>query len=399
GDPLAADPVDRESSAVQAAACFYPPTDYLNWFTDGDNAVGIGRLAEYAAAFGPRSATPEGREKLGRELSSIYWVKKDQPPVYIVHGDADPNVSVTQARRFFDRATEVGAKCEVLVRAGAGHGGWAEMPEDVARMAEWFDQHLLGKAPARPFTYTYASAPSTPAPKPVALLNELTPAEKSAGWRLLFDGKTTAGWRGYRGTEMPPKWEVVDGALTLQKFSAPGQPGGEGTGIVTVDTFADFDLRWEWKMAPGGNSGVMYRVSEELEKPHQTGPEYQLVDAVLHPDGKQSPLKWSAACYGMYAPPRDLAAPSGEWNTARILVRGPHVEHWLNGQLAAKFQIGNEEWNQLAQAGKWKTYPRFAREVAGLICFQDHGHTIAFRNIKILPFAPVAPTAASTPAW
>ena len=162
GDPKAADPVDRESSAVQAVACFYPPTDYLNWFEDGDNAVGIGKLAAYAGAFGPKSATHEGREALGREVSPIYWVHKDQPPVYIVHGDADPQVSHTQSQRFLNRCGEVGAKCEVLIRQGAGHGGWKEMAEDTARMAEWFDLQLLGKQPERPFTFGISSLPSTP---------------------------------------------------------------------------------------------------------------------------------------------------------------------------------------------------------------------------------------------
>ncbi len=166
GDPNAADPVDRESSAVNAVACFYPPTDYLNWFEDGDNAVGIGRLEAYAGAFGPKATTPEGREKLGRELSPVYWVHKEQPPVYIVHGDADAQVSVTQADRFFKRCGETGAKCEVLIRQGAGHGGWQEMKDDTARMREWFDLQLLGKQPEKPFTFGVSSLPSTPVKKP-----------------------------------------------------------------------------------------------------------------------------------------------------------------------------------------------------------------------------------------
>jgi len=385
GDAKAADPIDRESSAVQAVACFYPPTDYLNWFADGDNAVGIGRLAAYAGAFGPKAATAEGREELGREVSPIYWVNKDQPPVFIVHGDADPQVSVTQAHRFFKRCGEVGAKCEVFIREGAGHGGWKEMEDDTARMKEWFDLHLLGRRPAKPFMLAVSSAPSTPVSKPsTTALNELTSEEKAQGWRLLFDGKSTAGWRGYRSKEMPPKWEIVDGALTLTKSSPVGAAGAEGTGIVTVDEFSNFDLRWEWKLAEGGNSGVIYHVSEDLPKPHETGLEYQLSDAKLHPDGKQSPLKWSSACYGMYAPPRDLAKPSREWNSARIVVSGRQVEHWLNGELAAKFEIGSEDWQARVQKGKWSAYPRFGLESKGHICFQDHGHTVAFRNVKIL---------------
>lgn len=165
GDPNAKDPIDRESSAVQAVACFYPPSDYLNWFGEGDNAVGIGRLASYAAAFGPKAATEEGREKLGKELSPIYWVHQGQPPIYIVHGDADPQVSVTQSQRFHKRCGEVGVPCEVLIRQGAGHGGWQEMTEDTARMMEWFDLQLLGKQPAKPFTLGVSSAPSTPVKK------------------------------------------------------------------------------------------------------------------------------------------------------------------------------------------------------------------------------------------
>lgn len=168
GNPKAEDPIDRESSAVNAVACFYPPTDYLNWFADGDNAVGIGRLEAYAGAFGPKCATPEGREALGKELSPIYWVHKGQPPIFIVHGDADPQVSITQAHRFYKKCGEAGATCEIFIREGAGHGGWQEMAEDTTRMTEWFDLQLLGKLPAKPFKLGISSGPSTPVKKAAA---------------------------------------------------------------------------------------------------------------------------------------------------------------------------------------------------------------------------------------
>ena len=165
GDAKAADPIDRESSAVNAVACFYPPTDYLNWFEQGDNAVGIGKLAAYASAFGPKAATEEGRAVLGRELSSIYWVHKGQPPIFIVHGDADPQVSIRQSQRFLKRCHEEGAVCELVIREGAGHGGWQEMPQDTERMVEWFDLQLLGKQPAKAFTLGVSTLPSTPVQK------------------------------------------------------------------------------------------------------------------------------------------------------------------------------------------------------------------------------------------
>jgi acetyl esterase/lipase len=155
------DPVDKESSAVNAVAVFYPPTDYLNWYGPGDNAVGIGKLAAYKDAFGPKATTEAGRAALGKELSPLYWVHAGQPPVYIVHGNADPQVSDTQSRRFLERCQEVGVKCEVVIREGAGHGGWQEMNQDTARMVEWFDLQLLGKQPAKPFNYGISTLPST----------------------------------------------------------------------------------------------------------------------------------------------------------------------------------------------------------------------------------------------
>ncbi len=382
GDAYATDPIDQISSQVQAVACFYPPTDYLNWFADGDNAAGGGRLAAYAGAFGPKSETPGGQEHLGHELSPIYWVNAKQPPVFIVHGDADPLVSVTQAYRFHKQCKTVGAICDVAVREEAGHGGWQEMTADTKRMVEWFDLHLLGKQPSVPFTGGITSLPSTPVVKP-NILNQLTDEERANGWRLLFDGTSFAGWRGYGQPDLPALWEIHDGAITLNKSSPVGSPGAEGSGIVTRETFTNFDLRWEWRLAEGGNSGVMYHVSEEYKKPHETGPEYQLSDAQLHPDGKKSPLKWSGALYGMYAPVRDLAKPHGEWNRARIVVRGKLVEHWLNGEISARYELGTSEWTTRLLWGKWNRYPQYAQIPTGHICFQDHGHGVGFRNVKI----------------
>ena len=161
GDPKAADPIDRESSVVGAVACYYPPTDFVNWTREGEGAVAVGGLSAYSTAFGPEAATPEGRARLGRVLSPIYGVHAKQPPVFIVHGDADPIVPLVQAERFLQRAKEVGALAELRVRQGAGHGGWSEMRDDDARMVEWFNQHLLGRMPAQPFAYAQATLPST----------------------------------------------------------------------------------------------------------------------------------------------------------------------------------------------------------------------------------------------
>ncbi|MCW3117175.1 MAG: axeA [Chitinophagaceae bacterium] len=144
GDPAAKDSIDRESSAVQAVAVFYPPTDYLNWSAVGDTAVGIGKLSAYSAAFGPNAAAPGGRLKVGINVSPIYEVKKTQPPVFIIHGDADQSVPIFQAQRFKKRCDEVGAVCEVKVIPGAGHGGWPTMANDSQLLVDWFDHYLRG---------------------------------------------------------------------------------------------------------------------------------------------------------------------------------------------------------------------------------------------------------------
>ena len=143
GDPSAKDPVDRESSAVQAVACFFPPTDYLNWRESGDDAVGVGVLKDFKPAFGPRSDTEDGRRVYGKEISPIYFVSDTLPPTYIVHGDADRLVPIHQAEIFVKRCQEAGVKAPVTLdrRPGKDHG-WPGMDQDLVLFADWFDRHL-----------------------------------------------------------------------------------------------------------------------------------------------------------------------------------------------------------------------------------------------------------------
>jgi len=143
GKADAKDPVDRESSAVQAVACFYPPTDFLNYGTPGEDAVGVGILKNFKPAFGPGSDTLEARQKLGREISPIYFITAKMPPTLIIHGDADTLVPMQQADSFVKRATEAGAKARLVVKPGAGHG-WKNQGPDMELMADWFDEHLRG---------------------------------------------------------------------------------------------------------------------------------------------------------------------------------------------------------------------------------------------------------------
>jgi acetyl esterase/lipase len=142
GDPNAKDPVDRESSAVQCVACFFPPTDFLNWSKEGDDGVGFGSTVKHQAAFGPRSYSPEDRKALGREISPIYFVTANMAPTLVMHGDSDHEVPIYQAKMFEQRCQEVGAPYKLMIKPGKDHG-WPGMDADVRVFADWFGEHLL----------------------------------------------------------------------------------------------------------------------------------------------------------------------------------------------------------------------------------------------------------------
>jgi hypothetical protein len=212
--------------------------------------------------------------------------------------------------------------------------------------------------------------------------NTLSAAEKSEGWKLLFDGKTTEGWRKYRGTKVGDAWQIVDGALVLD--TSKGKKGGD---IITVEEYGNFELIFDWKIAKGGNSGVMYRVTEGNDAPYMSGPEYQLLDNRGHADGK-SPLTSAGSAYGVYAPLKDKTRPVGDWNHSKIFVKGLHVEHWLNGEKLLSYDVGSDDWTKRVKASKWKDVPTYGRAMKGHIDLQDHGDVISFRNIKIRPMPP-----------
>ncbi|HLY10704.1 MAG TPA: DUF1080 domain-containing protein [Planctomycetota bacterium] len=204
--------------------------------------------------------------------------------------------------------------------------------------------------------------------------NTLTEEEKKAGWKLLFDGKTTEGWKGYRKDKMPDGWQVLDGVLTRTTG------GGD---ICTIEEFADFELQADWKISPGGNSGIMYRVAETHGAPYETGPEYQVLDDERHGDGK-NPLTSAGSIYAVYPPAKKVVKPVGEWNHTKIVLKGNHVEHWLNGEKICEAEIGSEDWNARIAKSKWAKVSSYAKETKGKIDLQDHGNKVEFKNLKIL---------------
>ncbi|HSJ15619.1 MAG TPA: DUF1080 domain-containing protein [Longimicrobiales bacterium] len=205
--------------------------------------------------------------------------------------------------------------------------------------------------------------------------NQLTDAERAEGWRLLFDGRTTAGWRGYQREAVSGGWKVIDGTLTR---------ASEAGDIITEAQFGSFELSLEWRIAPGGNSGIFFHVVEDpaLQYVWESGPELQILDDAAHRDGLK-PETSSGSNYALHARTEDVAHPVGEWNQARIVVRGDHVEHWLNGVRIVAYELGSEDWQERVRASKFKDMPRYGAARRGHIALQDHGDRVSFRNIKV----------------
>jgi 3-keto-disaccharide hydrolase len=215
--------------------------------------------------------------------------------------------------------------------------------------------------------------------------NTLTSQEKAAGWRLLFDGQTLKGWRNYHQKETGPEWQVNNGAIVLQRDTPAGTPGKVQAGLMTEEQFGDFSLALEWRIAPGGNSGILYRVSESGKAPHDTGIEMQVLDNARHPDARKGQSRQAGACYALYAPAKDATRPVGEWNLAQIVVRTNHVEHWLNGQKLLSYELGDADWQRRVSESKFKDFPGYGRSPKGHLLLQDHSFHVEFRNIKIRP--------------
>lgn len=214
---------------------------------------------------------------------------------------------------------------------------------------------------------TPSSLRSEDASKP---LNALSSEEQAAGWKVLFDGKSTDGWRNYKSENIKPAWKIIDGALSLEE-----KGGGD---IVTKEQYSSFELKIEFKISPAGNSGIMYHVAETSGAPWQTGPEIQIQD---NKDG-HDPQKcgW---LYQLYPAKEDATKPAGEWNQLHILITPEKCVHTMNGVKYCEYVKGSEDWDKKVAASKFSQYSDFGKLKSGYICLQDHGDKVAYRNIFI----------------
>ena len=216
-------------------------------------------------------------------------------------------------------------------------------------------------------------------------------AAAAAGWKVLFDGKSTDAWRGYSRDAFPTGCWVIEGN-TLKTVSGGKQP----CDLVTREPYRDFELELEYKLTPGGNSGVLYRVAELPGEPSwHSGPELQILDDDKY--RQNSPKNWTGSLYDLIAAPTDkVVKPVGEWNKVRVLVRDNHVEHWLNGKKVVEYELGSDALKTLIAGSKFKDMPRFAREPEGYIALQHHeGGDVWFRNVRVRRIGAAASTSAA----
>ncbi len=216
-----------------------------------------------------------------------------------------------------------------------------------------------------------------------ANLNTLTKAEKAEGWKLLFDGKTFKGWHAYNEQGTPSAWKIEDGAMVL---TPQAERSGDMTGgdILTDDEYENYELRLEWKIAPCGNSGIIFNVVEsaDFSRPYHTGPEMQVLDNACHPDAKIVTHR-AGDLYDMIACSEETVKPAGEWNQARLIINKGKTEHWLNGKKVVEYEMFTPEWDKMIAESKFKDWEAFGQARKGRIDLQDHSDKVWYRNIKI----------------
>jgi hypothetical protein len=215
----------------------------------------------------------------------------------------------------------------------------------------------------------------------IAQDNTLSKKEQKAGWKLLFDGKTTAGWRNFNSNDVGAGWKVEDGALSLDKTVTDREERGD---LITHAEYENYELSLDWKIDSCGNSGIIFNVVEDpkYKATYLTGPEMQVLDNDCHKDGKIEKHR-TANLYDLIKVKTENVKPVGQWNQAKIVSNKGKYEFWLNGEKQVEFTMHTPEWDAMVAASKFKTMPDFGKATKGHIALQDHGDKVWYKNIKI----------------
>ena len=209
----------------------------------------------------------------------------------------------------------------------------------------------------------------------VQVTNSLTPEERAEGWELLFDGTSLDHWRGFKQQGVPTGWLIRGGAI---HFLGEG-PAGD---IITKEQYQDFELRLEWQVSEGGNSGIFFHASEDFDHAWESGPEMQVLDDDGHPDGSK-PETRAGTNYALHPASKEVIKPAGEWNRVGLIVNGAHVEHWVNGEKIVEYELWSDGWKERVAKSKFAAMPAYGQSKTGHIVLQDHGDPVWFRGIKI----------------
>lgn len=220
---------------------------------------------------------------------------------------------------------------------------------------------------------------SSASANPTIMVNTLSPAESTAGWKLLFNGTSLTGWRTYQN-KPSDSWAVRDSTLYCK--GSPDDKSDLRADLITDQQYENFELSIDWKISPKGNSGLIYRATETSKAAYMSGPEYQFIDDIGFPS-KLEDWQKTGANYAMNPAPDAKPNAVGEWNNTRVVVNKAHVEHWLNGTKIVEYELWSDKWNDEKAKGKWKDTPEYGMAKKGHIALQDHGSEAWFRNIKI----------------
>jgi cytochrome c len=221
-----------------------------------------------------------------------------------------------------------------------------------------------------------------------AAVNQLTEAEEKAGWKRLFNGKDMTGWRNFNKQTIGKDWIIEDKAIHLnaQKNESGHWQAKDGGDIITTEEYENYELRLDWRIAPCGNSGIIYNVleREDLKYVWHTGPEMQVLDDACHPDAKIHKHK-AGDLYDLIPCASITVKPAGQWNKIRLIQRNGKVEHWQNGKKVVEYDQNAPTWKEMIAGSKFKSMPAFGTSRKGHIALQDHGDKVWYRNIKIRP--------------
>lgn len=211
--------------------------------------------------------------------------------------------------------------------------------------------------------------------------NTLSKKEEKEGWKLLFDGKSTTGWRNFNSNTIGSGWKVAEGALFLDNSVTEKEERGD---IITHDEYGNYEFALEWKIDSCGNSGIIFNVVEDpkYHATYLTGPEMQVLDNTCHPDAKIEKHR-AGDLYDLIKCSKETVKPAGQWNAVRIVSNKGKYEFWLNGTKVVQFEMHTPEWNNMVANSKFKTMPDFGKATKGHIALQDHGDKVWYRNIRI----------------